>query len=213
MKPSGDVCLIISAMFSGEQPNWWENNGLVICADAGFARARSFHLQPDLVAGDFDSMKDTELAGFTGEVIRLPVEKDDTDTLYCLKEARRRGFHKFHLLGCLGGRLDHTYANLQALCDCAKRGEEAEMADHHHKVRIFAPGTYTIPREEDRKLSFFAYSEKASCVELCGCKWNLHGAVLDNFYPLGVSNAWAEEEAVLSFASGMILMIISSDPA
>ena len=54
----------------------------VIAADAGYEICLKEGLQPDLLLGDFDSMEPP--ANFA-QVRRLPVEKDDTDTLAALK--------------------------------------------------------------------------------------------------------------------------------
>ena len=42
------------------------------------------------------------------ELIVLPCEKDDTDTVFAVKEAMRRNFAEFLLIGVIGQRLDHT---------------------------------------------------------------------------------------------------------
>ncbi len=55
---------------------------LVIAADAGYRICRGEGIVPDLLLGDFDSMEPP--AGFA-QVRRLPVEKDDTDTLAALR--------------------------------------------------------------------------------------------------------------------------------
>ena len=69
-------------------------------------------IKPHILIGDFDSL-DTEDADCP--VIRLQAEKDDTDTLVCFRHGLEKGFNDFIILGGLGGRLDHTFANLQIL--------------------------------------------------------------------------------------------------
>ena len=54
----------------------------VIAADAGYRICLKEGLRPDLLLGDFDSMEPPTDAV---RVRRLPVEKDDTDTLAALK--------------------------------------------------------------------------------------------------------------------------------
>ena len=56
---------------------------LVIAADAGYQTCRKLGIEPDLVLGDFDSMPVPEHAE---EIIRLPVEKDDTDTIAAVRK-------------------------------------------------------------------------------------------------------------------------------
>ena len=61
----------------------------LIAADSGYKNCLKVGVIPDLIAGDFDS---SEYPDINTEIIKLPVEKDDTDTFYCVKEAVRRGF-------------------------------------------------------------------------------------------------------------------------
>ena len=58
-----------------------------IYCDSGLSHKQRLKAEPNLIVGDFDSYKrpltDTE-------IIALPREKDDTDTVYAAKEAVRR---------------------------------------------------------------------------------------------------------------------------
>ena len=83
-----------------------------VYCDCGLDHMEGLGLAPGLIVGDFDSHPAPDLAA---ETITLPREKDDTDTVYAVKEALRRGYEDFLLLGAIGGRLDHTLANIQLL--------------------------------------------------------------------------------------------------
>lgn len=83
----------------------------VFC-DGGLAHREALQADPDLIVGDFDSHENPHL---DIETIVLPREKDDTDTVYAVKEALRRGFEDFLLIGVIGKRLDHTLGNVSIL--------------------------------------------------------------------------------------------------
>lgn len=51
--------------------------------------------------GDFDSMDASEAPP---DCIRVPVEKDDTDTMLALREGLRRGCDTFYLYGATAAR-------------------------------------------------------------------------------------------------------------
>ncbi len=51
-----------------------------------------------------------------------PPEKDDTDMMLAIKLGLSRGYREFAIYGGLGGRLDHTIANIQALTYLAGEG-------------------------------------------------------------------------------------------
>ena len=203
-------CIIIAPLFQGEELAWLEKRegDLIICADAGYRAAKACGITPDVTIGDFDSL------GYVpeeGEVLRLPVYKDDTDMVVCLREGRARGYREFLVAGCLGGRFDHTLSCLQCAADCALRGERVWLCDPWNRVTVLAPGQYSIPALPGRKLSLLAYSQQVRGVTLKGAMWSLDDAVLTNSYPLGCSNEWVSDEAQLSFTEGLLVVTLSGD--
>ena len=84
----------------------------IICCDSGLMHCEGLCIQPNLIIGDFDSWNGPMLPE---ETMRLPREKDDTDTMAAVREAVRRGFEEFLLLGVFGKRMDHTRALLMQL--------------------------------------------------------------------------------------------------
>ncbi|MBQ8655254.1 MAG: thiamine diphosphokinase [Clostridia bacterium] len=206
-------CIIIAPLYRGEEPDWLcrEDGDLLICADGGYAAARRCGLEPDLVVGDFDSMPEGHQV--QGEVLRLPVHKDDTDMAVCFREGRKRGYRSFRIAGALGGRMDHTLANLQCLYDCALRGEEAWLCDRHNRLTVLLPGEYVISRIPERKLSLLAWTQEVRGVTLRGTEWELTDHTLSSRYPLGVSNEIRGEQAHLSFTEGALVLIHAQDAA
>lgn len=204
-------CIIIAPLYKGEEKEWltpWDGD-LLMAADGGWEAALRHGLRPSLLVGDFDSMPEPTNSG--AEIIRLPVHKDDTDMVACLREGRARGYRSFILAGCLGGRFDHTVSNLQCLCDCAARGEEAWMCDAQNRVAVLMPGTYTLPAMPDRKLSLLAFSPEVRGVTITGVEWPLAGATLTTRHPLGCSNEFRAEEAVLTFTEGALILAYCKD--
>lgn len=63
-----------------------------IYCDSGLYHQERLCAHPDLIVGDFDSHPRPES---TAETIVLPTVKDDTDTVFAVKEALRRGFEDF----------------------------------------------------------------------------------------------------------------------
>ena len=204
-------CVIIAPLYDGEEKEWLRAapGDLTLCADGGYDAAVRHGIRPDMVIGDFDSMPLSHVQDC--RTMLLPVRKDDTDMAVCLREARERGYRTFRIAGCLGGRLDHTIANLQCLYDCALRGEEAWMADRWNRVTILLPGAYTLDALPGRKLSLFAYTPEVTGVTLQGASWPLSGATLTSRVPLGVSNEATDPHPFLSFDTGAIILCWSRD--
>ena len=204
-------CIILCPLYQGEEREWIapKAGDLIICADGGYDAALRWGIHPDLVIGDFDSMPESHVRDT--EIIRLPVHKDDTDTVVCLREGRKRGFREFLLLGALGGRLDHSLANLQCLYDCACRGESAWMADGLNRVTVLLPGEYTLEPPPGRYMSLLAYTPRVTGICLRGTEWELEDAELDNRFPLGCSN-WVRSKTIrLSFREGALILVWAGD--
>ena len=70
----------------------------IIFCDSGLKHLEHLQVNPGLIVGDFDSHKNPHLEV---ETIILPCEKDDTDTVYAVKEAIKRGFDAFLLIGVM----------------------------------------------------------------------------------------------------------------
>ena len=204
-------CIIIAPLYGGEEIEWLtpREGDLLMCADGGWAAARRHGLSPSLIIGDFDSMPEPEAPGV--EVIKLPVHKDDTDMVACLREGRARGYRSFLLAGCMGGRFDHTMSNLQCLHDCAARGEEAWMCDAKNRVTVLLPGTYRLPAMPGRKLSLLAFSPEVRGVTIRGVEYPLMDAVLNSRHPLGCSNEFRAREALLTFTDGALTIAYCED--
>lgn len=206
----GKRCLIIAPLYKGEEKAWLtpQEGDLLICADGGYRKALEHAFCPNVTIGDFDSLG---CLPDSGEVIRLPVEKDDTDMVVCIAEGRKRGYREFIAAGALGGRFDHTLACLQCAADCAMRGERLWLCDGQNRVTVLAPGLHEIEAIPGRKLSILAYTPQVDGVCLTGAAWELNNASLSSRYPLGCSNEWRAPKATLSFREGLMVLSISGD--
>ncbi len=176
---------------------------LVIAADAGYRACRAAGVEPDLILGDFDSM---EAPDDPAHVRRLPVEKDDTDTLAAVKTALDRGCAEFHLYGCTGGkRLDHTLANLQTLLFLRRRGARGWLYDDDFVWTAIENESLAVPRAVEWGLfSAFCLGDRAEGVDEEGFQYPLRGAVLTPDFPLGVSNHILAPEAAVTVRKGAL---------
>ena len=197
-------CLIFTAHCEGDPRAACapKADDCVLCADGGWEVAAGMGVTPDLVLGDFDSS--TAPAGAAVE--RFPVEKDDTDTMLCLKRGLSMGFDDFLIVGGFGGRLDHTLANLQALLYAKRRGARAAMADGESWATVIEGETLSLPRRPGH-LSVFALDGACRGVTIRGAKYEVEDAALTNAFPLGVSNRFAADRAEISVREGALLVL------
>ena len=111
---------------------------LVIAADKGYETLSRLGVHPGLVVGDFDSLGSVP---DHPQVLRLPRVKDETDTGFALRQGLKRGYRRFVLLGCLGGRLDHTVANLQLLSWLSAQGAQGVLLGEGEAAAVVTEGT------------------------------------------------------------------------
>jgi len=175
----------------------------VIAADAGCRICQGEGIQPDLLLGDFDSIAPPE--GFA-PIRRLPVEKDDTDTLAALRTGLERGCGDFRIYGGTGGkRLDHTLANLQALLFLRRRGARGWLYDNDFLWTVIENESLEIARTVEWGLfSAFCLGDRAEGVDEDGFQYPLRDAVLAPDFPLGVSNHILEPLARVSVRKGAL---------
>ena len=191
---------------------------LVICADGGLSLARRAGVEPDWIVGDFDSAdappggeEPQKTARDGGRVIRVRPEKDDTDLALAVAQGRKLGYARFVVYGALGGRFDHSIANVQMLTGCAAEGVRILLRDRDNEVTALCGGELRIPKNGFRYFSVFSMTDEAAGVTIRGAAYPLEDAVLTNRFPLGVSNEVAGDEASVSVKAGVLLIVCSRD--
>lgn len=175
-------------------------------ADGGRLLAEKLGVSLTLTVSDCDSAPPP-----TGEYIHLPTQKDDTDTHAVMQAAFDRGYRSFLLLGCLGGRLDHTIANILTARQFAACGCEVTLADEKHEVRVLCAGTHSPCVPNGAYVSYFALTPSVKGLTLHGFAYPLENFTLTNDNPLCISNTVIIPQPTLSFTEGVLLQIISKD--
>ena len=179
----------------------------VICADGGLKYAEKLGIKPDIIVGDFDSYNG-ELPE-NADIRRSVPEKDDTDTMLAVKTAIENGAELVRIYGALGGRFDHTAANIQTLKYASEHGCSAIIEDADNVIMLQEPGERRYKRRDGWYFSFFAYSGTVTVSRLSGVKYTLENAVITNGFPLGVSNEITGNEAILIIKEGTALVVRS----
>ena len=205
------VCYIVGACEPGEIVIDRSRPSLVIAADAGLRRLEERGIVPELILGDFDSLG--EIPAGT-QVLRWPVEKDDTDSMLAIKEGLFRGLRTFILYGCVGGRRpDHTYANYQSLDFLVRHGGRGCLVGDGWAVTAVRNSALAFSPEHTGSISVFCPDGEARGVALRGLYYPLEDAVLTSGFPLGVSNHFTGVEASVSVEEGTLLVMWEETPA
>lgn len=189
---------------------------VLIAADAGMEFFYRNGLKPDIIVGDFDSVGSEALAYFRSQpeirIQELNPVKDDTDTESALRLAISMGAEQITLLGGTGSRLDHVLGNIELLGIGLMEGVLITLLDANNRIRMIDRGI-TLRRKEQfgTYVSLIPYSSQVEHLTLKGFKYPLSDYCLKGFCSLGVSNEIVEEEAVIEFDVGILLVIESRD--
>lgn len=178
----------------------------VICCDGGLKTAEDLNIRFDLAVGDFDSYKGDPPKG--DKIVKLPPEKDDTDSMAAIKIALDMGYRDFLLVCALGGRLDHTIGNLQALGYIMDKGGRATAQGCGERAYIVENGVINLRGNDGDCVSAFAFGGDAFGVSTSGMLYPLDNAVLSRSFPLGVSNRFTGDSGSFSVQNGRLLIIL-----
>jgi thiamine pyrophosphokinase len=182
---------------------------LIIVCDGGVRHLQQLGVKPDVIIGDMDSIQPAQLTSFSaqgGKVIKYPANKDFTDTELALDYAMGLKPTTIYIWGALGGRLDHTLANVFLL----RKGKDAS-------IKIYLIDEYCEAFLVDKEAAFvdargvtvslFAFSPKVEGLSLSGFVYSLKDAILTMSESLGVSNIINEDHAKITLLAGDLLVI------
>ncbi|HAX71900.1 MAG TPA: thiamine diphosphokinase [Firmicutes bacterium] len=185
-----------------------------IGVDRGSIQLLQQGITPHACIGDFDSITKDELEyvmAHCKDVRVLKPEKDETDTEVAIEYAVSLNCDEIRLFGTLGGRFDHTMANLKLLARFASSLVKLTLYDEQNTVTILNPGHYVFDRLPYVYLSFFAYEQDVTGLTFKNLKYPLQNYHLKQDDIRCVSNEMLDEVFEIKFDSGQLLMINSHD--
>ena len=181
---------------------------LVVCADTAYLAAQAEGIVPHAVIGDFDHVEHEDKLSADQKVLRFSSIKDDTDTMLCVKYALKRGASEIVIVGGIGGRLDHTFANIQTLSYIRKRGAVGTILDGDHAV-MTVDSRVTLTKGSYYYASVFALDPVCRDITLKGFKYEAEHIDLTSDFPLGVSNEITADTAEIIVGEGTLLVILA----
>ena len=180
-----------------------EDDFIIYC-DCGLRHREALGAPAHLVVGDFDSHPAPD---FPVETISLPREKDDTDSVFAVKEALRRGYEDFLLLGVFGGRLDHSLANVSILLMLDGLGKAALAVDDYSEICVVSRQTAEIA-PSFHYFSLVAVDGRADEIRITGAKFPLEQGSVTPDYQYAVSNEpLPGQTARVQVGSGRLLLL------
>jgi len=190
-------------------------NDYVIAVDGGLSYCGLLNVEPNVIIGDFDSLSDGERRALDvlkneipERIITLPTVKDDTDMLAALKHGLELGYHDFRIYGGTGGRFDHTFANIQCLLYLKNNGATGYLLDGTGMVFVIQNEAVHLNKTLEGVLSLFCLGKEARGICIKNMKYTIENYTMTNDFPVGISNEFIGEEAVISVEDGELVCMI-----
>lgn len=193
-----------------------EDYGCVIGVDKGMEFLYEHQITPSYIVGDFDSVN-PDIANYYRTETKVPVRefnpvKDASDTEIAVRLAMTLGCSELIILGATGGRVDHLWANVQILTIPFRAGIAAEILDEQNRIRLIQKETHL--KKEDAYgpyFSVFPLGEEVYGFNIKGAKYPLKDHALSPYDSLCVSNEIEEDEVVITFSAGMVILMETRD--
>lgn len=183
------------------------NDRFIICADSGYKKCLRYGASPDLIIGDFDSSDKPDI---NCELVILNPRKDYTDTFHCVMEAVSRGYNDIVILGGIGSRIDHTYANIMSVVYCAERNIRCHLVNEKNELTAVS-GEIVIKKGDFKYFSLFALFEKCEGLSIIGAEYDLDCVDIEPSCQITLSNEFKDDEVKITIEKGKIILIFSND--
>ena len=181
----------------------------IIAADGGANWLAIQGRLPDVLVGDMDSVSPQVMEALRGgrcRLVRHPAHKNETDLELALLEAVALGAGRITILGALGGRIDHTLANILLLAMPQLVGVATVIYDGHSYLRILRRAG-EVRGEVGDIVSLIPVGGDAVGVVTQGLEYPLRDETLRFGLARGVSNVLLEPTAQISLRGGILLVV------
>ena len=205
-------CIIIGAGDFNEISINKNIGDLLIVADAGyknFLKCSNLNLEDiDILVGDFDSMRleDMNLSSNT-YIHKLNAIKDDTDIVDACKDGIEKGYKYFEIYGALGGRIEHSIANIGVISWLKEMNKEAIIKDQNKILRIIKNEKVEFDESYNGYFSCFSLVTESYGVNIKNMKYELNDYTLKESFPLGIDNEFVNKKSVVEVKNGKLLLI------
>lgn len=184
----------------------------IIAVDGGSNKARNLKLRINLIIGDLDSIKQNNLNYFKKqnvEIIKFPVEKDQTDSEIAINYCFKNGFKDLYLAAALGGRIDQQLANLNLLEYAHYKNLKARILSKNLEISLIDQKKI-FKSKVGYRLSLIPQTLKVENLTIKGCKYNLKNQNIERSKTRCISNLIESERAEITIKNGLLIYILEN---
>ena len=189
-----------------------EQAKIIIAVDGGGNHCLDLGVVPDILIGDFDSIKKEPFEFFEKKGVsihRFSTKKDATDLELALDIAQVKGGKQICLAGVLGGRWDMSLANILLAAQEKYRSLQITLWSSDCIIMLNYPEqTNQIRGHKGKTVSFLPLQGDVCGISLTGFTYPLEDHTIAFGSTLGVSNIIESDVAIEYHDSGILLCII-----
>ena len=187
-----------------------EKYDFIICADGGANHLYNMDIIPDYIIGDLDSAR-SEIINYYKEnnvsFKKFPTKKDETDSEICIFLAQKLNAKEIDFIGALGGRIDHTIANINLLYYVKEKNIKPRILSEDEEINILINGQMVISGNKGDLVSIIPINGDANGVTLENLEYPLINHNMKYSVPLGISNIMLDKSCKVSVNQGTLLII------
>lgn len=208
------ICIILN----GEIDNYKSTKKVIldekydctICSDGGANHAYKMDIIPDYILGDLDSINLDRLDYYKEAGVsfkKFPSKKDETDTELCIYLAKTLGADQIDFFGSLGGRIDHTMANIKLLYYTKEYGIYSRILSTKEDIYLLEDGEMELHGNRGDTISVVAAKGDAVGVTLLDLEYPLDRYYMKYSKPIGISNVMLKDMCKIIVEKGCLLVI------
>ena len=185
---------------------------LVIAADSGLAHASGLGVSPDLIVGDFDSVKAQDLERYPDTPrCQHPTGKDELDLELAAKAAIKLGASRLRLMGVVGSRLDQSLGGLLIAAKLHKERVPTTVHTIDTDVHFLSKNEALRPiRPAGTQFSVLSLSHK-STISIQGADYTLKDHPLQFGVGQCISNG-TTDHLQIHVEAGLVILLLRDGP-
>ena len=208
------ICIILNGEVNNYKETKYiiENQGYdyIICCDGGANHTYNMDIVPQYIIGDLDSIKEEVLEYYKHKNVvfkKFPTKKDETDMelgIYLAKTLRAK---RIDFIGALGGRIDHTIANINILSYIKSMNIECNILSENESIHLIRNEKIEIQGNKDEIISIIPVEGDAKKVTLRELEYPLNKYNMKYGIPLGISNVMKSKKCTIEVEDGSLLIV------
>lgn len=208
------VCIILN----GEINNYDETKQIIlrekydyiIGADGGCNHLYKMGITPQYIIGDLDSINKELVDYYKSKNVLFktyPSRKDETDSEICVYLAKELKAKKIDFYASLGGRIDHTLANIGLMHYVREMNMKPRIITSEEEVNIMKNEEIILCGKKGDTISIIPIMGDANNITLKNLEYPLNNGKIGYLSSLGISNVMSEDECSIKIEDGYALII------